>query len=356
MPLPGMVMTARKKRSLLVTYLVVMLVSNPLLTAVFMLMFGHRGAFWGQVAVSLTIAEIVTTCCMGAAASLGLVRNWWARRTGKPVAPGKTLYFVLALAVMPGGLWLAFRITELLAIWLGFAYRAPLLSHARLSFVYGTILAGVAFLWQLRSEARSATQEALIKLRDAQLSALTAQMNPHLLFNALNTVAALIRTDPDRAEETVIRLADLYRGVLAATRLNAHSLAAELAICDAYLAVERARFGDRLRVSVHSDGDLSVLVPALILQPLVENAVTHGLLGKAAGGALSIEVTVGSMISLVVDDDGVGMGHSTRSGNGAGIAVLKERLELAYGDRATLRYLERAGGGTRVELTMPVSA
>jgi len=353
MPLPGMV--ARKKRNLLVTYLLVMTVSNPLLVAAFTLMFGHRGAFWRQMAVSLTIAEIVTTCCMGAAASLGLGKRWWARRTGKPVAPGKALYFVLALAVMPGGLWLAFRVTELLAVWLGFEFRAPLLSEARFSLVLGTILAGVAFLWQLRSEARSATQEALIKLKDAQLSALTAQMNPHLLFNALNTVAALIRTDPDRAEETVVRLADLYRGVLAATRLNTHSLTAELAICDAYLAVERARFGDRLRVSVRTEGDLSVEVPALILQPLVENAVTHGLLGKAAGGTLSIEVTVGSTISLVVSDDGVGMGHSTRSGNGAGIAVLKERLQLAYGDLATLRHLSSDGGGTRVELTLPIS-
>ena len=176
--------------------------------------------------------------------------------------------------------------------------------------------------------------------------------------NALNTIAALVQIDPDQAEQTVLRLSDLYRGVLGATRRESHSLSEELDICRAYLDVERARFGERLSTRVELGVGLSpaaVQVPVLVLQPLVENAVTHGLSERAQGGSVVIRADSSrDQLTLSVMDDGVGLGRSSREGSGLGIETTRQRLKLCYHEGASLELSSLSTGGTLALLRLPL--
>jgi two-component system sensor histidine kinase AlgZ len=222
----------------------------------------------------------------------------------------------------------------------------------------------IFFLGRSRADARDAARAAELALKvaenqrlQAQLSALTAKLNPHLLFNALNTVAGLIPTQPAVAEQTVVRLAELYRGVLESMRRDTHSLAAELHLCEAYLDVEKARFGERLQSTVDEGNEKigSLEVPVMILQPLIENAVRHGLSSRASGGRVDVRARViGAQLELSVEDDGVGLGSSSHVGSGTGVAMCRERLRLRYGEGASLDLGARKSGGTRVALRLPL--
>jgi LytS/YehU family sensor histidine kinase len=264
---------------------------------------------------------------------------------------------------MPFGLHCAF----LLSHWLFGLAMPDGAAGYRIGWVMSVLITGVFFLWRTRREARDAARVQELRAAAAeqqklaaQLSALTAQMNPHLLFNALNTVAALIPSDPVRAEAVVLRLAELYRGVLAATHRTTHALADELRICEAYLEIEKARFGERLCTRVELPTDLALEdleVPVLVLQPLVENAVTHGVAERSAGGSVSIRArAAGGRLELAVEDDGVGLGASRRKGAGIGVETTRHRLRLYYGDLAGLELAARPGGGTRAVLRLPIEA
>jgi LytS/YehU family sensor histidine kinase len=267
----------------------------------------------------------------------------------------------VALLGMPLGLFVAAQVTECL-----FGVRVPGSDvDYRFGAFIGTLLAGLFFLWQMLADAKRAALGAELSRERAErhevealLASLTAQLNPHLLFNALNTVAALIQTRPAQAEETLLRLADLYRGLLAATRRHEHTLEDELAICRAYLDVEQARFSDRLRVEVDIDARLDpsrLQVPVLLLQPLVENALSHGLADRASGGVVQVVATATEhQLVLSVVDDGVGLGHSPRTGSGVGIANTRQRLRLRYGANAALELSSPAAGGTQAVLRLPL--
>lgn len=178
-----------------------------------------------------------------------------------------------------------------------------------------------------------------------------------MLFNALNTIASLVHEDPDRAEETVVELAELYRGILRSSGAATHALSDEIRLCQAYLRVERARFGERLDVEVDVDARVdagAVRVPVLLLQPLVENAVKHGISPRARGGKVAVRIARdGARILAAVEDDGVGLGASPAKGAGRALANCHDRLRLAYGDAAALAIAPRARGGTRAELSFP---
>jgi sensor histidine kinase YesM len=193
----------------------------------------------------------------------------------------------------------------------------------------------------------------------AQLAALRAQLNPHFLFNSLNSIAQLIHADPDKAETCVERLADLLRYVLKRAEKDFVPLSEELDITGAYLDIERARFDERLRVETDVDqASLGMLVPNFILQPLVENAVKHGLSRKVGPGRVRIEARMTKdILTLAVHDDGVGMsdavlGHIYE--RGIGLRNLRERLEQLYGPDHAPAIVSRPGEGTRVELRLPV--
>jgi LytS/YehU family sensor histidine kinase len=262
---------------------------------------------------------------------------------------------------MPLGLYVASLVTGSI-----FGERAPATAvDYRFGGFLGMLIAGAFFAWQTRADATAAALAAERRAEraerlelEAQLAALRAQLDPHLLFNALNTVAALIPSDAVAAERTVLRLADLYRALLAASRLELHSLEQELGICRAYLDVEGVRFAERLTARIEIDPELDpsqLDVPVLSVQPLVENAIAHGLAGRARGGTLVVRAQrSGGSLSIEVEDDGVGLGASSRRGAGLALQTLRQRLRLRYAERAALELEPAPGQGTLARLRLPL--
>jgi two-component system sensor histidine kinase AlgZ len=199
--------------------------------------------------------------------------------------------------------------------------------------------------------ARALEKNALL----ARLAALQAQMNPHFLFNTLNAIASLIPDDPALAETMIERLAGVLQYALEAGKRGTVSLGEELAAVRDYLGIEQARFGARLRSSIDVSPELHALaLPPMLLQPLVENAVLHGLAGRDGGGEITITARGDEQaVVLTVADDGVGPGGSSRSGTRTGLSSVRERLALTYGDAALFAVRERAGGGFECELRVP---
>lgn len=200
---------------------------------------------------------------------------------------------------------------------------------------------------------------------EAELRALRAQLNPHFLFNALTTVGHLITTSPSRAMDTLYQLTALLRAVLRRTS-DFVTLREELQLVDAYLAIEQTRFEERLRIERDVPdvlGDL--LVPPLILQPIVENAVKHGISKLRGGGTISISAHIetlgagdGERLYLSVHDTGGGMTRDVfarSGGRGVGLENVKNRLSRYYGDDGRLRITNHADGGTLVELSLAVT-
>ena len=206
-----------------------------------------------------------------------------------------------------------------------------------------------------RLKEREQLEERLrIMATEAELKALKAQINPHFFFNTLNTIAALIRTDPALAEASVERLANMFRYILAGSERGQVAFEEELAFVDDYLQIERARFGERLQVTRKIDPRaLSIRVPSLILQPLVENAVKHG---HGEDGHVDIEIRVESTdagVSITVSDRGPGMpaGYRIGDGPGHGLRNVDERLRKAYGQGLAVE--ENEPGGTSVRMIVP---
>jgi len=192
---------------------------------------------------------------------------------------------------------------------------------------------------------------------EAELKALKAQINPHFLFNTLNTIAALIHSDPAQAEATVERLAGMFRYVLAGSERGLVPLREELTFVDDYLKIEQARFGERLRVSREIEPDaLDVPVPSLILQPVVENAVQHGQRGD---GSVDLALYVqpgGDHMTITIADEGSGMSwpSADNPGTGHGLRNVDERLSKTYGEAYKLTITANTPTGTRVTLRIPI--
>lgn len=192
----------------------------------------------------------------------------------------------------------------------------------------------------------------------AELKALRAQINPHFLFNALNTIESLISTDPPKAEESIERLADIFRYILSASDKEFVTLKDELEFIDSYLEIEKARFGDRLKVaSAVSPEVLDTPIPSLILQPLVENSIKHGTAKKT--GELRVEITGsmdGSSVKVEIKDHGRGVPEPIKMGiytNGTGLRNVNERLQKTYGEKYGLKIRENKPSGTRAVLIIP---
>jgi len=220
-------------------------------------------------------------------------------------------------------------------------------------------LIGYHQYWQRVLGLRHRERELVELAATAQLAALRAQINPHFLFNSLNSIAQLIRADPDRAEACVERLAEMFRYVLRHGELDFVPLADELEMARAYLDIECARFGDRLRVETRVDPPtLQHPIPNLILQPLVENAVKHGLSRKRGGGTVRIEaILTDGCLELSIGDDGLGMPAAALERvyeRGIGLRNLRDRLERLYGPAHLPEITSAPGSGTRVRLRLPV--
>jgi signal transduction histidine kinase len=341
---------------------------NPLLAAGITFAFGGTADFLRSWFLSVVISEVVALLCFTSAHVVRRIELWVYRLRHRP-APSHDArwYWLVAGIAMPFALRVGFSVEGAVARWLGFAWARPNFGSYRVGLGFGLLLMLLFFFLRAQSEAREAARVADARIKsleasrlEARLAALTAEMNPHLLFNALNTVASLIHTDPDRAEDVVLQLSDMYRGVLRASGEATHALDEELRLCQAYLKIEEARFGERLgaRIEVAPDVALgSIQVPVLILQPFVENAVKHGISTRGRGGNVQIRVAErDQLLTICVQDDGVGIGNSGHQGAGRAMSNCKDRLKLTYGERAQLNVGEAAGGGTEVVIEIPMTA
>ena len=221
---------------------------------------------------------------------------------------------------------------------------------------------GIALkVWNaLRIELKLEEQKRL--LLEARLDALQRQINPHFLFNTLNSIASLVRLKPETAREMVVKLANILRALL-----KDHDtyvpLIEELSFTDDYLDIEVVRFGaDKLRVEKEIDPrTLSVLVPSILLQPLIENSIKHGLEPRLNGGTVTLRSRLdGDRVLIEVADDGVGMGNKPasalrRSGAGIGMKNVQERLEVLYGNQARFTVVSNPGRGTLISIEIPAN-
>lgn len=215
-----------------------------------------------------------------------------------------------------------------------------------------TVLGTARELYGQARTQKAAAERARTAAGEARLLALQARMNPHFLFNALNTVVSLIRTSPRTAERTVESLAAVLRQTLLRSEKIWGDVAEEVTFLEAYLDVERERWGNRLDVRLDVEpAALPVFLPPMSLQPLVENALGHGPGARIEGGTITVSVRLeGTDLVAVVADDGPGMSPDAREGTGLG--NLRERLSTLYGDAATMT-VESDRTGTTVRLRLP---
>ena len=221
--------------------------------------------------------------------------------------------------------------------------------------IHGTGYA-LRFYRQLKEKERLEEQLRALAAQ-AELKALKAQINPHFLFNTLNTIAQLIHADPAQAEATVERLAEMFRYVLAGSERALVPLGEELAFVDSYLEIEQARFGERLRVTRQVAPEaLDMPVPSLILQPLVENAVRHG---RAADGSVDLTICVrprGDEVLIAIADRGPGLSKGVweQGGSGHGLRNVDERLRKTYGEGYGLEVMANEPRGAVVIVRIPI--
>jgi two-component system LytT family sensor kinase len=206
-----------------------------------------------------------------------------------------------------------------------------------------------------RNEKKLEAQQ--LRLNEARLAALTSQINPHFLFNTLNSVSSLIRTNPDQARSVVYRLSSILRRLLRKTD-NLTPLREELAFIDNYMNIEMVRFGEKLRFVKEIDPEtLDRMVPSMLLQPIIENSIRHGLSSKVEGGMIRVRSSAADgKLLLVVEDDGVGIPEArlaTLFEQGIGVSNVNERLKVLFGQDYRMWIDSKPGEGTRTGIEIP---
>lgn len=248
---------------------------------------------------------------------------------------------------------------------LTYSFHAHFLDRAPIDLLVYAGIIGALLARRYAAEARQrgvAAAEAEALLARARLETLTARLRPHFLFNALQAIATLIRRDPDAATRMTVRLGDLLRASLRSTGEQRVPLREELELVRAYLEVEGERFSDRLRVRYEvDDAALDCLVPDLLLQPLVENAVRHGISPRPEGGSIVVSARcAGNRLELSIADDGVGLGDGAPANAlpgveaGLGLATTRERLAVVYRGDATFDLERGPEGGVVARISIPV--
>ena len=333
-----------QRRIRLAVYLVAW---TPVLVVVAYASRSGAASSWVQTTAVLAPAMLIFAfACLSA---------WWVCRVS-PLHPSEwarlaftwTSASLCAGALLSGLAWLSATVTQ-----------SPLPNLPLLTGL-GTILyllfagvyyAGIAAGASREAEAREA--EARGMARDAQLYALRMQINPHFLFNSLNSVAALATSDGVRAREMCIRLSDFLRTSLALGDRESIPLVEELALARRYLDVEQLRFGARLEVTEEiGPGCDECGIPALLLQPLVENAVKHGVAGMIEGGTVRLTVARAGDEVVIAVENGFDPDNEPPDKLGIGLTHVRRRLQVRYGDRAVFHAHGQAGS-YRVELRLP---
>jgi two-component system, LytTR family, sensor kinase len=276
---------------------------------------------------------------------------------------------VLALAAIPFA-FAAMLISSLLGVFIPETHLAVVDTRSKDYLVnvlfYAAAVGGGYFsrkMSYLRYRERESALLALEKaeletsLRDAELEVLRMRLNPHFLFNTLQNISVLVQKDPAIANKMLVKLGDLLRAAFHRDYAPEIPLADELRLTNAYLDIERLRFGDRLSVSMEIDPGLeNALVPTFLLQPLVENAVKHGLGGIAESGNILVHATrTNDQLQLVVKDNGVGIGMKPQTfESGVGLSSTRARLQRLYNSEHSFTVKTPFEGGTEVHIHLPL--
>lgn len=225
---------------------------------------------------------------------------------------------------------------------------------------YFTILGILeALRYHRQSLAEHTARENLEKqLLEMQLNALRMQLEPHFLFNGLNAISSVLVSDPPLARDMLEHLSALLRRSVEFNDKREIPLVEEIALLEHYLVIQKIRFGDRVKFEMRVDADVRcALVPCFLLQPLVENAIHHGISSKLSGGTVGVSArAVGKNVEIVVQDDGVGLspGYKHSSSRGVGLRVTRERIAGYYNQEAQFDVRGRKGGGTEVLIVLPL--
>jgi signal transduction histidine kinase len=317
----------------------------------------QEAGFW---AVRIYLSAALTPGVLWLGRRWPLTRHLWVRRAG--------LHLLLAVgfALLRAGLETAVHtwvdalpgapagrsVADTAAILLIFGFHEGVLTYWVILAIQSAI--GYYGLFQDR-ELRASQLEA--QVAQARLSALKMQLQPHFLFNTLNATVVLVRQrKTQEAEETLTRFSDLLRSMLDDMQAQEVPLARELEHLRLYLSIEQMRFSDRLRVDIDVAAELlDAAVPHMALQPIVENAVRHGIGRRIEGGTIRIEATrAADRLIVIVKDDGPGVhGDAVERSGGIGLANTKARLRQLYGAAAELQIVSGEGGGTAVTLSLP---
>jgi two-component system, LytTR family, sensor kinase len=258
-----------------------------------------------------------------------------ATASAAPLGAGGTSKHPLLFYVAPNGAW----------------------QYVLLVFATTTTVAVFIKIWNNTRIEMNLEQHQQLLLR-ARMDALTSQINPHFLFNTLNTVASLIRYDPDTARVVLVKLSNILRRLLRKHETFV-ALREELDFIDDYLDIEVVRFGrEKLQIVKHvAEPTLDAFVPSMLLQPIVENSLKHGLAGKLEGGEISIRTALhAGRLVVEVEDNGVGIPKERMPqvyAEGIGISNVHERLKLLYGDDFKMDIASRAGQGTCIRIEVP---
>lgn len=258
-------------------------------------------------------------------------------------------------------------VTALEPAWTPHGHRYWLVHFPMAEVLFWCSAAGGYFIrtrFQLREQEQRAARLALEKsqlqagLKQAQLDVLRARLNPHFLFNSLQNISVMTRQDPLTASRMLVRLGDLLRAVLRQDSEPESTLYDEIELTRAYVALEQMRFGDRLEVqfNVAPDSHLA-MVPSFLLQPLIENAVIHGLRGVGKTGIISVSASAeGRELVLAVTDNGIGPPQDGLDGvkMGVGLGSTRDRLATMYGTRHTLTMRRLPEGGTEIRIAIPL--
>ena len=286
--------------------------------------------------------------------------RWIRRNLRKPRIDRQILMLFLIAALEIFREWIARNLPHRTGPrWL-FALNTGVWGLQILVWLCAPMVVGIALkVWNaLRIEITLEEQKRM--LLEARLDALQRQINPHFLFNTLNSIASLVRVKPELAREMTVKLANILRALLK-DHDSYVPLREELSFTDDYLDIEVVRFGpEKLRVEKDIDPrTLEVMVPSILLQPLIENSIKHGLEPRIHGGTVTVRSRLdGDRVHIEVADDGVGMGNRPetalrRTGAGIGMKNVQERLEVLYGNDVQFNVVSSPGRGTLVSIDLP---
>mgnify|MGYP001166063083 CR=1 FL=1 len=293
---------------------------------------------------------------------IGLARSkpHWARWIMHPLT--------LGLLVPVGGIYVGYSV----AIWLLTGGRTFSINEAWREFVFASCIA-IAIGWALwetieatrlreverreRAELEASVARSDKERATAELKTLRAQVEPHFLYNTLSNVVSLIDREPATAKHMTERLIGYLRHTLDASRRDNATVGDELAIIADYLEILRLRMGERLGYTINADDDVRALpLSPMLLQPLVENAIKHGLEPKIEGGRVTVTaIKTDTQLEICIEDSGLGFGVATdTAGSGSGLANVRGRLKALYGDAAKLA-IEQPKEGTRIRIKLPLN-